>query len=563
MSKSLKYLFSFVCVLVFFSSSVFAEPIKQAAIATAHPLATQAGIDILKKGGNAFDAAAAITASLAVVEPYSSGIGGGAFWLIHRASDNKQTMIDGREKAPMRSHKDMYLDKSGNVIKGLSLNGPMAAGIPGVPAGIEHLVKHYGRLSLKEVLVPAIRQAKEGFAVTERYQKLMGYRSKVVKQYPEAASIFLKENKIPALGDLIVQKDLATTLNLIANKGGKGFYQGPLAKRLVSSVKNNGGIWETEDLAKYNIVERDPIVVNYNGIKVTSAAPPSSGGIVMGQALNILERFNLKQYDPVTRKHIIIESMRRAYRDRAAYLGDADFIDIPIDRLLDKNYAEGLALTISTEHATPSNELSDIAAYDQSGTDTTHFSIVDAEGNRVSATLSINLPFGSGFVAEGTGVLLNNEMDDFSIKPLTANAYGLVGDHANAIEPGKRPLSSMTPTFLETGDRIGVLGTPGGSRIISMVLLGVLDFADGNLPQSWVSLPRYHHQYLPDQVQYELGGLTISEQEILKSKGHKLNEKNRHYGNMQAIMIWKKNDTAFAASDPRGEGTAEVIYLSR
>jgi len=493
----MKFLFSFVFVLTLFSSYAFAEPIKQAAVATAHPLATKVGIDILKQGGNAFDAAAAITASLAVVEPYSSGLGGGAFWLIHRASDNKQVMIDGREKAPMRSHKDMYLDKSGNIIKGLSLNGPMAAGIPGVPAGIEHLVKHYGRLSLKEVLAPAIKQAKEGFAVTERYQKLMGFRSKVVKKYPEAASLFLKNNEVPEKGSVIIQNDLANTLSIIANEGSKGFYKGSLARQMVNSVKKNDGIWEMEDLANYQIIEREPIIVNYNGIKVTSAALPSSGGIVMGQILNILEQFDLKKVDSITRKHIIVEAMRRAYRDRAAYLGDADFVDIPVDRLLNKNYAEGMALTISPDQATPSAELSNVAAYKQTGTDTTHFSVVDAEGNRVSATLSINLPFGSGFVAEGTGVLLNNEMDDFSAKPLTANAYGLVGDNANAIAPGKRPLSSMTPTFLETKDRIAVLGTPGGSRIISMVLLGVLDFADDNLPQSWVSLPRYHHQYLP------------------------------------------------------------------
>lgn len=559
----MRYLFSFVCTLVFLSSFVFAEPTNQAAVATAHPLATQAGIDILKKGGNAFDAAAAITASLAVVEPYSSGLGGGAFWLIHRASDNKQTMIDGREKAPMRSHKDMYLDKSGNVIKGLSLNGPMAAGIPGVPAGIEHLVKNYGRLSLKEILAPAIEQAKQGFAVTDRYQKLVGYRSNVVKNYPEAAALFLKDNDVPPKGHIIVQNDLAKTLSIIANEGSSGFYKGALAKKMVDSVKKNGGIWEIEDLANYNIVEREPIVTNYKGIKVTSATLPSSGGVVMGQALNILEHFDLKQFDSIMRKHIVVEAMRRAYRDRAAYLGDMDFIDVPVDRLLDKNYTEGMALTIDLDHATPSAELSDIVAYENTGNDTTHFSVVDAEGNRVSATLSINLPFGSGFVAEGSGVILNNEMDDFSVKPLTANAYGLVGDHANAIAPGKRPLSSMTPTFVETEDRIGILGTPGGSRIISMVLLGVLDFADGNLPESWVSLPRYHHQYLPDEILYEQGGLTISEQEILKSKGHKLNEKNRRYGNMQAIMIWKGKNISFAASDPRGEGTAEVIHLSK
>ncbi len=560
MIKNIKILSSFVCVLLFTSSYVFAET-KQAAIASAHPLATQVGIDILRQGGNAFDAAAAITASLAVVEPYSSGLGGGAFWLIHRASDNKQIMIDGREKAPMHSTHDMYLDKTGNVVKGLSLNGPLAAGIPGVPAGIEHLVKHYGRLSLKQVLAPAIKQAQEGFAVTERYQKLIGYRKEVIKQYPETAKIFLYKYNVPAIGELIVQKDLAKTLTAMANYGSKGFYQGSVAKQMVASVRNNGGIWELDDLDKYQIVEREPIVVNYNGIKVTSAAPPSSGGIVLGQALNILEQFDLEKLDSITRKHIVIEAMRRAYRDRAAYLGDPDFIDIPVERLLDKNYAEGLALTINSERATPSSELSNIVTIDQTGTDTTHFSIVDAEGNRVSATLSINLPFGSGYVAKGTGVLLNNEMDDFSVKPLTANAYGLIGDHANSIAPGKRPLSSMTPTFLETDDRIAVLGTPGGSRIISMVLLAVLDFAEGNAPKSWVSLPRYHHQYLPDQVQYELGGLSDREQAALKDKGHTLKEKNRRYGNMQAIMIWKKKDLLFAASDPRGEGRAEVFYL--
>ena len=347
----MRYIFSFVIAFSFLSSTSFADSI-QPAVATAHPLATKAGVEILKKGGNAFDAAAAITASLAVVEPYGSGIGGGAFWLIHRASDGKQVMIDGREKAPGRAHKDMYLDKSGNVIKGLSINGPMAAGIPGVPAGIEHLTKQYGRLSLKENLAPAIKQAKEGFAVTERYQKLMGFRSKVVKNYADAASIFLKENNVPPLGYSIVQKDLAKTLEQLADRGRDGFYKGTIAKLLVNSVKANGGIWELEDLANYHLVERAPIVTDYNCIKVTSATLPSSGGIVMGQALKILEHFDLNQFDSITRKHIVVEAMRRAYRDRAAYLGDMDFIDVPIDRLLDDNYIEGMALTINTNKAT-------------------------------------------------------------------------------------------------------------------------------------------------------------------------------------------------------------------
>ena len=296
---------------------------------------------------------------------------------------------------------------------------------------------------------------------------------------------------------------------MVAEKGRKGFYQGIFAQKMVDSVQKNGGIWETYDLANYKIIEREPISVKYKGITVTSVPPPSSGGIVLGQALNILEKFDLSQHDSVTRKHIIIEAMRRAYRDRAAYLGDSDFVYIPIERLLDKNYAEGLALTIDINHATPSNELGSIVAANNLGENTTHFSVVDKKGNKVSATLSINLPFGSGFVIEGTGILLNNEMDDFTIKPLTANNYGLVGYQANIIHPGKRPLSSMTPTFVESNDRIGILGTPGGSRIISMVLLAILDFTEGKLPQSWVGLSRFHHQYLPDLVQYEKDGLTI------------------------------------------------------
>ena len=557
------YRLFFLIFILLFSSSLRAEviPLKQAAVATAHPLATQAGIAILQQGGNAFDAAAAVTASLAVVEPYSSGIGGGAFWLIYRAEDGKQVMIDGREMAPLLAHKDMYLDQQGNVIKGLSLNGPMAAGIPGIPAGIDHLVSEYGRLSLPEVLKPAIEQAHDGFVVTERYQRLIGFRSKVMKQYPGAAAIFLLNKDNPQPGERIVQTDLADTLTAIAEQGRDGFYLGAVASKLVNSVKKHGGIWQLEDLANYKLVEREPIQFTYKDIKVTSAALPSSGGIVLGQALQMLDRFNLNQYDPVTRKHIVIEAMRRAYRDRAAYLGDSDFVDVPTARLLDKNYANGLGLTIDEARATPSAELSDVFADNPLGENTTHFSIIDSEGNRVSATLSINLPFGSGFVAEGTGVILNNEMDDFSVKPFTANSYGLIGQHANAIEAGKRPLSSMSPTFVEDDTRIGVFGTPGGSRIISMVLLGILDFAEGNLPDSWVSVPRYHHQYLPDQVQYEQGGLSSSEQSQLQRKGHTLSEKNRRYGNMQAVMLWKSRQIMFAASDPRGEGAAEVTYL--
>ena len=544
-----------------YSACIFADTPNQSAVATAHEIATRTGLEILKKGGNAFDAAAAITASLAVVEPYGSGLGGGGFWLLHRSADNKQVVIDGREIAPLRSHKNMYVDKNGNIVEGLSLNGPMASAIPGIVAGIDHLVKNYGRLSLKEILKPAIQQAKNGFVVTERYRKLIQYREDIMRKYTSTASIFFINDKIPKLGDFIIQEDLSETLSMIAEKGSEGFYQGNFSQKIVDNIQKNGGIWETYDLANYTIIEREPIFINYKGIKITSVPLPSSGGIVLGQVLNILEKFDLKQYDNITRKHIIIEAMRRAYRDRAAYLGDSDFVYIPVDRLLDKNYAEGLALTIDVDRATPSAELGSIAAVDNLGENTTHFSVVDRDGNMVSSTLSINLPFGSGFVIEGTGIVLNNEMDDFTVKPLTANNYGLVGYQANTIRPGKRPLSSMTPTFIESNNRIAILGTPGGSRIISMVLLAILDFVKGELPDSWVSLPRFHHQYIPDLVQYETGGLSVDEKRKLVSKGHKLKEIKRKYGNMQAIMIWKNKNTSFVASDPRGDGVAESIHL--
>ena len=529
------------------------------AIASAHPLATEAGIDILKAGGNAFDAAIAVTAALAVVEPYSSGIGGGGFWLLHQANGGRQIMIDGREKAPALAHRRMYQDEQGNVNRGSSINGPMSAGIPGVPAGMVHLAQRYAKLPLQESLRAAIKYADKGFKVSERYQRLVSYRLEVLQQHPSAAAQFLQDNRIPEIGHLIVQKDLAETLRKIARHGNDGFYRGELAEKMVSGVRNAGGIWSLKDLEAYRVVERKPIVMEYRGVRIVSAPPPSSGGVVLGQALAILEQFDIHSMNSFDRKHYVIEAMRRAYRDRAVYLGDPDYFKVPVRRLLNKDYLHGLALSINKDKASPSSELGNTPGLQQTGTDTTHFSVIDSDGNRVAATLSVNLPFGSGFVAPGTGVLLNDEMDDFSIKAHTPNAYGLVGDKANAIEAGKRPLSSMTPTFMETSDRIGIIGTPGGSRIISMVLLGLLDFVDGNQPESWVSVPRYHHQYLPDQVQYEKNSLSVRDRLELEKRGHVLKEKNRRYGNMHAILWDKRDNRVYAASDPRGEGQAKVL----
>lgn len=546
-----------IVAVIFSISPCYADAPPAHAVASAQPLATQAGIEILQAGGNAFDAAIAISAALAVVEPYSSGFGGGGFWLLYRARDGKQVMLDGRETAPGLAHRRMYLDQQNNVIKNASLNGPLAAGIPGLPAALVHLAEHYGRLPLDQTLAPAKRYAEQGFKVTSRYYRMASYRAETLRQFPSTAEIFLPEGKIPQLGTLIRQAALARTIDAIATSGRAGFYQGPVARELVRAARKHGGIWRLDDLENYRVVERQPLVTQYQGVRVVSAPPPSSGGIVMAQSLRMLDTFDLHEMSNIRRKHHIIEVMRRAYRDRAVFLGDPDFVDIPVRRLLAEPYLEGLALTIDPLKATPSETLGDTPSLLQTGMSTTHFSVMDKEGNRVAATLSINTPFGSGFAA--AGVLFNNEMDDFSIKPHTPNAYGLLGDQANAIAPGKRPLSSMTPTFLETGDRIGILGTPGGSRIISMVLLATLDFAEDNFPQSWVSLRRFHHQYQPDQVQFEQYGLTEYEQQALATLGHELNERSYRYGNMQAILWDKKANKVYAASDPRGEGMAEVI----
>jgi gamma-glutamyltranspeptidase/glutathione hydrolase len=536
-----------------------AEAPGAAAVASAHPLATQTGVAILEQGGNAFDAAVAVSAALGVVEPYSSGMGGGGFWLLHRASNGKQTVVDGRERAPLAAHKRLYLDKDDRVIEGASRTRALAAGIPGQIAALAHLSQRYGALSLKQALAPAIRLARDGFVVTQGYRELAEWRLADMKQDAETARLFLKRGAVPELGARIVQKDLARMLELVAAHGPSAFYEGPYAQQLVDGVRAAGGIWSLEDLARYRVIERAPIVTQYRGMRVVSAPPPSSGGVVLAQALGMLAHADLAAQDDVTRKHLVAEALRRAYRDRAVFLGDPDFVDIPTGRLLDADYLAGLAESMDPARATPSDELGDTPGLEQAGTNTTHFSIIDRDGNRVAATLSINLPFGACFVPPGSGLLLNDEMDDFAVKANTPNAYGLVGDHANSIAGGKRPLSSMTPTFLESADRVGILGTPGGSRIISMVLLAALDFERGNGATSWVTLPRFHHQYLPDEILYEPQGLTDFEQQQLRGKGHALRQGGYRYGNMQAVLWDQMSGEVSAASDPRGEGLATVI----
>ena len=530
-----------------------AEQGTQAAVASAHPLATEAGAEVLATGGNAFDAAVAVSAALAVVEPYASGLGGGGFWLLHRARDGKQVFLDGRETAPLGAARDMYL----KLIRGASINGALSAAIPGLPAGLTHLAAHYGRWPLKRSLAPAIGLARGGFAVAPRYREMAKLRLHALRASSAAAAVFLSGGEPPSVGYRIVQPDMASLLVHLGERGVAAFYTGEFAGRLVQGIRAEGGIWSRDDLAGYRAVEREPIRADYHGVRIVTAPPPSSGGIVLAEALNILEGYQLDRFDAPTRKHVIVEALRRAYQDRAQHLGDPDFVSVPIQRLLSDGYARVRRRGIDLEKATPSHRLP-VKSVSGFG-NTTHFSIIDCEGNRVAATLSINNWFGSGYMVPGTGLLLNDEMDDFSVSPGIPNMYGLVGGEANEIAPRKRPLSSMTPTFLENRDRFAIVGTPGGSRIISAVLLAVLDFAAARPIATWVARPRFHHQYLPDRIEYEPFALTPNERARLRRRGHALTPLTRRYGNMQAIFVDATAHTVHAASDPRGEGTARVL----
>jgi gamma-glutamyltranspeptidase/glutathione hydrolase len=530
----------------------------QAGIASAHPLATEAGYEILEAGGNAFDAAIAISAALGVVEPYASGLGGGAFWLLHIAETQTDVFVDAREIAPSAATADMYLDPDGEAIAKASFNGPLASGIPGQAAGLVHLAQRYGRLPLATSLAPAIRYAEEGVSIHRRMLLGLRFRRSGADLWPAFGKVYYPDGEPGQEGDLLVQSDLAGTLKRLAADGFDGFYKGKTARMLVKGVRGAGGIWTADDLANYSVIERDPLAFFYKGVRIISAPPPSSGGVALANILNILSGYDLSAVDSATRKHLTIEAMRRAYRDRTEYLGDTDFVEVPIERLTSPDYAAGQRMSIRADRATPSDTLAGFQAPDKKGTDTTHFSVLDKDGNRVAGTMSINTWYGSAFMAPGTGLVLNNEMDDFATKPGLANYFGLAGYSANAIVPGKRMLSSMSPTFLESGRGIAILGTPGGSRIITMVLLAAMAWMDGADAGEMVELKRYHHQFAPDQVEHEEGAFSEEEIKALETRGHTLRQTRRTYGNMNVVTWDFKSGKVEAASDPRGEGEGRV-----
>jgi len=530
-----------------------------AAIASGHALATQAGMDMIRAGGNAFDAAVAVSAALSVVEPISSGIGGGGFFLLHDASSGKDIFVDARETAPASATPAAYLDEKGELNRDRAMNGPWSAGIPGLPAALVHLAQRYGRLPLTTTLAPAIRLARDGFPIYPRLEKGYASRREVMERYRGTRAVFLADGTPPTTGEILKQPELARTLELIAAKGFDGFYRGETAKKLLAAVKQEGGKWRADELTGYRVKEREPLRFRYRDWDITTAPPPSSGGVALAEMLQMLEGWDLSKLDEAHRHHVIVEAMRRAYRDRTIYLGDPDFVQVPMRRLMSPDYAAGLRATIHPDKATPSALLPGVPAPLEDD-ETTHFSIFDAEGNRVSATQTVNLLYGSGMVAPGTGVLLNNEMDDFALRPGTPNAFGVMGFAANAPQAGKRMLSSMAPSFIESKDKLALIGAPGGSRIITEVLVGILGYDAGLGAQQVAALPRFHHQWLPDAISAEKGAIDQATVSTLQAMGHTVNAGEATWGNLQTVSWDKRTGQLEGGTDPRNPvGGAEVL----
>ena len=534
------------------AAATTAQPAQRpghAGIASANFLATNAGFEVLAKGGNAFDAAVAVASTLSVVEPESSGIGGGFMATLHIAKDNRNVFIDARETAPMAVNPKDYLNPDGTPNRDAALKGPLSAGIPGEPAGLVLLAKKFGRLPLSVSLAPAIRTAREGFKPDPRLLHSIAEEQKNLERWPASVAKFLPGGKPPAAGEIWRDPDQARTWELIAEQGDAGFYHGETAQKLVDAVRAAGGNWTLQDLANYRAKERTPLSIDYQGYRIITAPPPSSGGVAIAEILNILRGYDLAAMDQAHRVHIIIEAMRRAFRDHNDYLGDPDFVKMPLDMLLSPYYADGLRQSILADQATPSSMLPHGPAHDP-GMHTTHFSIIDKDGNMVGITSTVNYILGSTFVAKGTGVLLNDEMDDFALVPNKPNVYGLLGSKANAPEGGKRMLSSMSPSLVIGKDRSAVIGSPGGSTIITQVLEGILHFIDGQSAQQIVADKRFHHQFLPDEVFVEDGVFDAATSDTLRKMGYTL--KSREPWGFMNVVTWDHRDNKLdAASDPR------------
>ena len=543
------------------AASVAPVAAEHGMVATAQHLATEVGVDVLKRGGNAIDAAVAVGYALAVVYPAAGNLGGGGFMTISMA-DGRKTFLDFREKAPLAASATMYQDAMGNVIPGLSTRGHLAVAVPGTVAGMELARTKYGSMQRAELVAPAIRLARQGFVLQQGDAEMLESGAEQFKNDAPTAAIFLNHGQPYKAGQKLVQHDLANTLTAISERGPAGFYQGPVGQALVESSRTGHGIITQADLDQYNVREMAPLECSYRGLQIISAPPPSSGGVVICEILNILEGYPLQEWGFRSAKavHVQIEAMRRAYIDRNNFLGDPDFVNNQTARLLDKDYAAQIRDSISMNKAGVSSELHP-GVVEHEGTNTTHYSIVDRDGNAASVTYTLNNWFGAQVTAAGTGVLLNDEMDDFTSKVGVPNMFGLVQGQANAIAPGKRPLSSMTPTIvLRDGKLLMVVGTPGGSRIPTTVfhtLINVIDY--GMNIQEAADAPRFHEQWLPDVTYAEKFALSPDTQSILTGMGHHLLE-TRALNHIDAILVGAPAlggkpvaaNKFYGANDPRG-----------
>ena len=534
---------------------------NQGMVVSQRKIASEVGAQILKEGGNAVDAAVATGLALAVVLPRAGNLGGGGFMIIHLKEEDRNIAIDYREKAPSGAFRDLFLDENGNYDKKKAQFSLLSAGVPGSVAGFHHALMNYGTLSWEEVLKPAIRLAEEGFEIPHDLANTLAskrYRARLSSN-EAAAKVFYKEDKsLYKAGEILVQNDLANTLKQLSEFGPDAFYKGEIAKLIVKEMERNGGLITLEDLSNYKIAERKPLNGQYKDYKIVSMPPSSSGGTHLIQMLNMLEEFPIKEmgFGSAESIHILAEVMKRAYADRSKYLGDTDFYKVP-SSLTSKDYAKSLNTFISKDKITPSDEISAGNPFPYESPDTTHFSVMDSFGNAVSNTYTLNFSYGSGMMIPGTGMLINNEMDDFSSKPGTPNGYGLLGSEANAIEGNKRPLSSMTPTIIFKNDEpYMVFGSPGGSRIITTVLqvaLNVMDH-DMNIAQA-VHSPRIHHQWLPEILMIE-SGFGPDTERLLTEKGYKLYPSST-MGSVQAIM--KEGDYFYGSADPRRPSAGVAI----
>jgi len=529
-------------------------------VVSAQHLATQVGVDVLKRGGNAIDAAVAVGYALTVVYPAAGNLGGGGFMTVQLA-DGRKTFLDFREKAPLAATANMYLDASGNVIKGASTNGYLAVGIPGSVAGFEDARAKYGTMTRAKLIAPAIKLAQQGFVLQEGDVDMLKTSTADFKKDAPSAAIFLNKGEPFQIGQKLVQKDLAKTLTLISKQGADGFYKGAVGANIVAASTAGKGIITQEDLNQYKVRELAPVECDYRGYHIVSAPPPSSGGVVICEILNIVEGYPLKElgFRSAQSVHYQIEAMRHAYMDRNSYLGDPDFVKNPLDRLLSKDYAASIRAVIDPAKAGVSKDLKPGVAPHE-GSNTTHYSIVDKMGNAVAVTYTLNEWFGAKVTAAKTGVLLNNEMDDFTVKIGVPNIYGLVQGQANTIAPSKRPLSSMSPTIItKDGKPVMVVGTPGGSRIITAVthtIMNVIDY--GMNVQEAVDAPRFHQQWLPDLTNMDIFGVSPDTQKILVGMGHTLGNP-QSANHLAAILVGapslggkpRGNNKFYGANDPR------------